>query len=185
MKGGDPDVPIVYRVKRLNVTNNFEAHSISANQYGQTIFSCQASYHRPEKSSLFHERAMPDAPPPDTLPSMEDNFQKLLQDPRLPEKSRQRISESLKTPFLIDVREVTPIDVFQPEKRPPDKKIWMKTKLSLENANINVHRCFAAFASDWGLASASLLPHAIHFGHPNLKVCDQFNCNCCKEIVYV
>jgi acyl-CoA thioesterase 8 len=171
LKGGDPEVPILYRVTRLNSTNNFETHSICANQYGQTIFSCQASYHRPEKSSLFHERTMPIAPNPETLSSQEDNMQKLLNDPRLPEKSRIRISESLKTPFLIDVRECTPIDVFKPEKRLPSKLVWMKTKHPLGECNVNLHRCFAAYASDWGLASASLLPHGLFFGHPKMKVC--------------
>lgn len=170
LKGGNPDLPILYRVRRLNTTNNFETHSISAKQQGQTIFSCQASYHRPEKSVLFHERTMPSAPHPDSLQSQEDFLLQLLNDPRLQEKSKIRISEALKTPFAIDVREVSPIDIFNPEKRPPTKLVWMKTRLDLSESNVNVHRCFAAFASDWGLASASLLPHGLFPSHPLIKV---------------
>lgn len=170
IKGGDPDLPMIYRVRRLNTTNNFETHSISAKQNGQTIFSCQASYHRPEKTTLFHERCMPTTTKPENLLSQEDLLKELLDDPRLPEKSRLLILESLKTPFAIDVREVSPINIFKPEKKTPKKFVWMKTRLSLDSADVNLHRCFAAFASDWGLASASLLPHGLYFGHPKLKV---------------
>lgn len=170
LKGGDPDKPILYRVQRINSTNNFENHSITARQNGQIIFSCQASYHRPEKSNLFHERSMPDAPPPDTLTSQETLLGNLVGDPRIPEQSQAAIKEALKTPFAIDVREVNPIDIFNPEKREPRKLVWMKTRIDLDPNDANLHRCYAAFASDWGLASASLLPHGLHFSHPKVKV---------------
>ena len=172
LKGGDPDLPILYRVRRLNTTNNFEMHSISAKQNGHTIFSCQASYHRPEKSHLFHERQIPVAPPPESLPSQEDLLLQMLDDPRLPEGNRKVIAQSLKTPFAIDVREVTPTDMFDPVKTAPSKLVWMKTKVPLGSTDVNLHRCYAAYASDWGLASASLLPHGLFFGHPGIKVRD-------------
>ena len=170
LKGGDPDMPILYRVRKVNSTNNFEMHSISAKQNGQIIFSCQASYHRPEKTTLFHERSMPDSPPPESLSSQETLLGNLLDDSRLPERSRDIIIEALKTPFAIDVREVKPIDLFKTEKREPRKLVWMKTRLDLDPNDANLHRCYAAFASDWGLAGASLLPHGLHFSHPKLKV---------------
>ena len=186
LKGGDPEMPILYRVKRLNTTNNFEMHSISAKQNGQIIFSCQASYHRREQYSLFHERPMSEAPDPETLPSQEDNLLGLLDDPRLPSNRRAVILESLKTPFAIDVREVTPLNYFKSEKRAPGKLVWMRTRLPLPPDDSNLHRCFAAFASDWGLGSASLLPHGIFFGHPQLKVSLKYtDCNSIWYLLYV
>jgi acyl-CoA thioesterase II len=171
LKGGDPSSPILYRVRRLSVTNNFEMHSISAKQQGQIIFSCAASYHRPEESALFHERDMPKAPDPETLPSQEDRLQQILTDPRLPQSAKESILKVLSTPFPIDVREVSPVDFFVSEKRPDARKlVWMKARVPLTGADTNMHRCLAAFASDWGLASASLLPHGIAFGNPKLKV---------------
>jgi acyl-CoA thioesterase 8 len=170
IKGGDPDVPIIYRVRRLNTTNNFEMHSISAKQNGQTIFHCQASYHRPEESPLFHERSMPSAPDPESLISQEDQLKAMLEDPRLPDSSRLLISERLKTPFAIDVRDVTPYNIFEPDSRPPNKLVWMRTRVPLEESDSSMQQCFAAFASDWGLAGASLLPHKLYFGHPKMKV---------------
>jgi acyl-CoA thioesterase II len=170
LKGGDPRTPILYRVRRLSVTNNFEMHHISGTQKGQIIFSLSASYHRKEKSELFHERAMPDAPDPNTLMSQEDRYRVLLEGPNLSDGVKQHILEFLKTPFPIDVREVDPLDLFHPKVTAPRKLVWMKANLSLDDADLNMHRCLAAFASDWGLASASLLPHGINFGTPGLKV---------------
>lgn len=145
-------------------------HLISARQNGETIFSCQASYHRKEEFSLFHERNMPIAPDPETLLSQELIFQKLLDDPRFPDNSRKNVIESLKTPFAVDIREVNPLNYFETEKREPRKLVWMKTRIPLPPDNSNLHRCFAAFASDFGLAAASLLPHGMYFSHPKLKV---------------
>ena len=170
LKGGDPSTPILYRVRRLSVTNNFEMHHISGTQQGQIIFSLSASYHRKEESELFHERSMPDAPDPNTLLSQEDRLKEIVEDPKLSERIKFHIMERLKTPFPIDVREVDPVDFFHPEPRPPRKLVWMRARVSLTDADLNMHRCLAAFASDWGLASASLLPHGISFGSPNLKV---------------
>jgi len=177
IKGGDPDVPIIYRVRRLNTTNNFEMHSISAKQNGQTIFHLQASYHRPEESPLFHERSMPEAPSPETLLSQEDQMEAWLKDPRLPDTSRALIAERLKTPFAIDVRDVVPYNIFEPEERAPNKLVWMRTRVPLDESDSNMQHCFAAFASDWGLAGASLLPHKLYFGHPKMKVSTSF-CAC-------
>lgn len=170
LKGGDPTTPILYRVRRLSVTNNFEMHHISGTQQGQIIFSLSASYHRKEESELFHERPMPAAPDPNTLMSQEDYLKVLVEDPNLSPSIKHHMLERLKTPFPIDVREVDPVDLFHPEKKKPRKLVWMRARANLENADLNMHRCIAAFASDWGLASASLLPHGISFGTPKLKV---------------
>ena len=173
LKGGNPETPIVYHVRRLSVTNNFENHNIVAKQLGQTIFSCSASYHRPEESTMFHEREMPDAPDPESIMNQEDRLQEALKDPRLSERRKQGILKYLETPFPIDCREVDPSCFFNPQKREPRRLFWMKARMPLSplsDAEPNMHRCVAAFNSDWGLCSTSLLPHAISAGHPDLKV---------------
>lgn len=170
LKGGNPDVPILYHVHRLSVTNNFEVHSITAKQEGNTIFNCTASYHRPEKASLFHERPMPDAPDPESLPNQEARLKEVVQDPRLPEKKKKAILKALETPFPLDCRVVNPTCFFNPEKENPRKLVWMKARIPMEGAEPNMHRCIAAFASDWGLCSTSLLPHGISIGSPDLKI---------------
>lgn len=170
LRGGVSNLPILYRVRKLNVTNNFEVHNISAKQGGSTIYSCQASYHRPEQSDLFHERAMPEAPPPDSLLSQLDILKNYLVDPRTPEVYKEYIRRSIATPFPIEMREVTPVDFFKPTKQPPRKLIWMRSRLPLAQSDSNAHRCLAAFASDWGLGSSSFLPHGITIASPQLKL---------------
>ena len=174
LKGGNPEVPILYHVQRLSVSNNFENHNIIAKQQGQVIFSCTASYHRPEESTLFHERPMPTAPVPETLMNQEDRLQEVLLDPRLPERKKQGIMKALETPFPIDCRVVDPDCFFNPSKQIPRKLVWMKARIPLSDAEPNMHRCVAAFNSDWGLCSTSLLPHGISIGSPDLKVSIRF-----------
>lgn len=174
LKHGNPDIPILYRVRKIAVSNNFENHNISAKQLGQTIFTLTANYHRPETSELFHERTMPEAPDPETLASQEEILERLVVDPRLPEKNKQLLVAALKTPFPIDVREVEPLDIFNPKPRPPRKLVWMKARIPETADSVpldtGMHRCLAAFASDWGLATASLLPYGIMPGSAKLKV---------------
>mmetsp|Transcript_29179 Transcript_29179/g.49265 ORF Transcript_29179/g.49265 Transcript_29179/m.49265 type:complete len:283 (+) Transcript_29179:47-895(+) len=170
LKGGNPEIPILYHVQRLSVTNNFENHNIIAKQQGQVIFSCTASYHRPEASTLFHERPMPTAPDPETLMNQEDRLEEVLADPRLPDGRKQRILKALETPFPIDCRVVNPDCFFNPSKQIPRKLVWMKARIPLSDAEPNMHRCVAAFNSDWGLCSTSLLPHGLTVGSPELKI---------------
>lgn len=91
-------------MKRLNVTNNFEVHSIEANQLGKTIFGCQASYQRKEESSLFHERTMPSAPGPETLLSQNDILEHALKDCKTPACTKEIIRAALNAPIPIDVK---------------------------------------------------------------------------------
>ncbi len=64
-----------------------------------------------------------------------------------------------------------PVDFFQPDKRPDGRKlVWMKALFPIREDDTNLHRCLAAFASDWGLGASSLLPHGITFPSHKLKV---------------
>jgi len=134
MRPGDPDIPIIYRVKRLNITNNFEVHAIEANQLGKTIFGCQASYQRMEDSSLFHERSMPDAPPPETLKSQHQLFQKYLQDPTIDIITKKMIENALESPIPIDVRHVDQQseNILELDKKAEARKlVWMKAMIPI------------------------------------------------------
>lgn len=169
MKAGNPQIPILYHVKKLNITNNFEVHNISANQSGETIFTCQASYQRPEKSILCHERKMPEAPDPETISTRVENLQRLIDDDRIPEQYKIMIQNSLKFPFPIDVREINPPNLLdKPKSRKPRKLVWMKALIEIDEHDTNLHNCLAAYASDWGLGNTSLLPHAIPFNQVKL-----------------
>ncbi len=170
MKGGDPTVPIIYKVEPLSSTNNFETHAVNAFQRGESIFNLQASYHRKEESMLNHQKEMPKAPKPETLKTSTELMKILLSDQRTPKDFVKMIEKSLDLPFPMEVRPVEHVDYFEPKAvNPPTKLIWMKAHNLPVDLNRHMHCCIAAFSSDWGIATTSLLPYGIAFPSNKLK----------------
>ncbi|MDP2093564.1 MAG: acyl-CoA thioesterase II [Hydrogenophaga sp.] len=67
LRAGDKAVPIVYEVDRVRDGASFTMRRVVAVQHGQPIFHLSASFHRHEPG-VTHQRAMPEAPPPEGLP---------------------------------------------------------------------------------------------------------------------
>ena len=65
---GDLDIPVVYFVDCLRDGKSFTTRNVTAIQHGRAIFTLSASFHRTE-TSLSHQAAMPDVPPPEELRS--------------------------------------------------------------------------------------------------------------------
>lgn len=61
---------------------------------------------------------MPEAPDPESLPSMTDIINSYLKDPRLQSPLKEMLQSAINTPFPIDVRYCTPINHFNPKKMP-------------------------------------------------------------------
>src|SRR5260370_14790987 len=71
LRPGDPSVPIVYEVDRIRDGKSFTTRRVVAIQHGEAIFNLQPSFHVVEEG-LDHQAGMPEAPPPESLPSPED-----------------------------------------------------------------------------------------------------------------
>ena len=70
LRPGDPAVPIVYDVDRIRDGRSFTTRRVVAIQHGQAIFNLAASFHVDEEG-FRHQAAMPDVPPPESLPAVE------------------------------------------------------------------------------------------------------------------
>src|SRR5215468_6470836 len=70
LRPGDPKVPIVYQVDRIRDGRTFTTRRVVAIQHGQAIFILSASF-QPTESGPDHQMAMPEAPPPESLPTTE------------------------------------------------------------------------------------------------------------------
>src|SRR6266513_5405451 len=82
---GDPKVPILYEVDRIRDGRSFTTRRVVAIQHGRAIFSMSVSFHN-EEAGLAHQAAMPDVPPPESLPSESEVGGEVLQ--HLPEAVR-------------------------------------------------------------------------------------------------
>ncbi|HSJ12850.1 MAG TPA: acyl-CoA thioesterase II [Longimicrobiales bacterium] len=158
---GDIAAPIVYFVDRLRDGKSFTTRRVTAIQHGRAIFNMSASFQVVEEGPS-HQFAMPEAPPPETLPS----------DLELVRARADAIPAALR-PVLtqdrpIDFRPIRPVDPFAPEKREPHRMLWFRANGSMPADTLS-HQAVLAYASDYGLLGAALLPHGLSVYDPALQ----------------
>jgi acyl-CoA thioesterase-2 len=159
---GDPTLPIIYTVDCIRDGKSFTTRRVVAIQKGRPIFSLAASFQKREEG-FEHQADMPDVPPPEDLKS-EVELSRLIQH-RIPEPIRSKIT----CDRAIEVRPVSPVNPFHPDKRNPYRYNWFRS-IGPVNADPSVHRYLLAYASDFGLATTALLPHAHTFFEPTMQV---------------
>src|SRR6202162_3966756 len=74
LRPGDPTVPIIYDVDRIRDGRSFTTRRVVAIQHGRAIFNLSASFHVAEPGPE-HQYAMPDAPDPESLPTMRERLE--------------------------------------------------------------------------------------------------------------
>jgi len=156
LRRGDMKAPIIYEVDRARDGGSFSNRRVVAIQHGRPIFNFAASFQEPEPG-LDHQAEMPQVPGPDGLKDFSDIEPALLQ--KIPEKMRRYLTD--KRPF--EFRPVEPVDLLEPECRPPQKHVWIRTVDSLPD-DPALHRSLLAYVSDYELLGTSALPHGLPFG---------------------
>src|ERR1700694_1759296 len=74
LRPGDPTVPIIYDVDRIRDGRSFTTRRVVAIQHGRAIFNLSASF-QGEEQGAEHQDPMPDAPDPETLPTMRERLE--------------------------------------------------------------------------------------------------------------
>lgn len=153
IRPGDPTIPVIYEVDRARDGGSFTTRRVVAIQHGRQIFNLAASFHKAE-DSWTHQHAMPDAPAPDTLETREALRNVAAQ--RLPEKARAQFTR----PSPIEVRDVAPLDMFDPGVASDSHAMWFRLKTPVDAAPW-VQHCLLAYASDMSLLSSGMRPHGL------------------------
>jgi len=152
---GDLSIPVVYFVDRLRDGRSFSTRRVTAIQHGKTIFTMSASFHRTEEG-LSHQSPMPDVPPPEALrPELEAIRE---HSHRIPEALRDIITQDRP----LDRRPVEVLDPFDPEPRAPIRHAWIRAVGAVDDEPLH-HQAVLAYASDYGILGAALLPHGRTF----------------------
>lgn len=152
---GDPQAPIVYEVERIRDGRSFATRRVVAVQHGRRIFNMAVSFHCPEVG-LDHHIPMPEAPGPEGLLSGPELYQQITD--RLPAERR----EALIAERPIELRPVQPRDLLNPERRPPQRQVWLRATGTLPD-DPALHQAMLAYASDFTLLGTALYPHGISF----------------------
>lgn len=162
MRPGDPAKPIIYQVDCIRDGKSFTTRRVVAIQKGQAIFSLSASFQIQEEG-FEHQDAPPEVPGPEGL---ESEIERAM---RVKDKIPVSIRDKILCVKPIEIRPVNPINPFAPTKEKPVRYTWFKTIHKMPD-DISVHKYLLAYASDFGLVSTSLYPHAHTFWDPDMQV---------------
>lgn len=166
---GNPNVDVIYYVKKTSERRSFVSRTVEAKQRGKTIFQCQASFARvqPGTMSEHQDLDMPDVPGPDECPSMHDLVHAI--EKRVPlDIVRDALNKTHALPVEMRFVDAVP-DLLDPNppKLPPRRRVWMRvTKVQADGLD----ECCSAYLSDHMLLVTALLPHGIQLGSPNLGI---------------
>jgi acyl-CoA thioesterase II len=158
---GDVETPIVYFVDRLRDGRSFTTRRITAIQNGEAIFNMAASFQVAEAGPE-HQSPMPDVPAPEELTSELELIRSVAD--RIPARLREIYTQDRP----LEVRPVDPLDPFAPERREAVKHLWIRASGAMDGAPLS-HQSVLAYASDYGLLGAALLPHGLTFQMPHLQ----------------
>jgi acyl-CoA thioesterase-2 len=165
LRPGDVRKPIVYDVDRIRDGGSFTTRRVVAIQSGQAIFTMAASFHKAE-DGYEHQDAMPDVPPPESVPTEQERFKQAVAAKLAPAQFVERFTRE--QPF--EMRPVEVIDhPIHPTPMPPRRLVWLKTTGRLPD-NPALHRYLLAYASDHGFLATSLFPHGVSFFTGEVRV---------------
>jgi acyl-CoA thioesterase-2 len=154
LRPGDPRVPIVYEVDRIRDGRSFATRRVVAIQHGKAIFNLSASFHALERGPE-HQDPMPDAPDPESLPSLAERIvghEDKFPEPMLEWIRRERPVETRSTrlPRWLDT---------EPGVRKPEQLVWFRANGLLPDDPM-LHDCVIAYASDLTLLDTAVMAHA-------------------------
>ncbi len=164
LRRGDFNAPIVYEVDRARDGNHFSTRRIVAIQHGAQIFNMSASFQAGE-TGLDHQLAMPDVPPPESLPTLQSYFQETSA--ALPDVVRKAYDR--KRPF--EFRPTERPSFLQPgTTAPPVKHTWLRAIAPVPEhpAGDALHRCLLAYVSDFNLLDTAMRPHGVSHATPHI-----------------
>jgi acyl-CoA thioesterase-2 len=163
LRSGDVQKPIVYDVDRIRDGGSFTTRRVVAIQNGKAIFNLAASF-QIDEGGFEHQDEMPEAPPPESLPTEQERSQRFAE--KLPKPLRDRALAE--RPF--EMRPVEPEDdPTHPAAKPPHRMVWLKTVGRLPD-DPALHRYLLAYASDHSLITTALLPHGVSWLTPGMQV---------------
>lgn len=151
LRPGDPSHPVLYTVDRIRDGRSFTTRRVVALQRGKAIFNMAVSFHRPE-AGYSHQHAMPDAPPPESLPTW---LQRVEEEQR---RNPDRVEKWVPRPRPIDVRHVELPTYMGGEPREGPSYVWLRVRRPLSD-DLFLHQCLLTYATDISLLDNMVLPH--------------------------
>ncbi|SLN40297.1 Acyl-CoA thioesterase 2 [Falsiruegeria litorea R37] len=153
IRPGDPSIPVIYSVDRARDGGSFTTRRVVAIQHGKQILNLSASFHVDDEG-WDYQHPMPQVDGPEKLETRESLRDRYID--RIPEQHR---AEFLR-PRPIEIREVAPRDLFEPEPTDDANHLWFRMAAAA-GADPQMQHILMAYASDMALLSSALRPHGL------------------------
>ena len=154
LRPGDPTVPILYEVDRIRDGRSFTTRRVVAIQHGRAIFNMQTSFHV-EEPGIEHERAMPQVPRPDVLPTLRERLAGI----------RGAVEDYDARAHPIEQRYIGELPWTDHSIREPIQQLWLRSDGNLPDDPL-LHAAVATYASDMSLFDTILAPQGISGDDP-------------------
>jgi acyl-CoA thioesterase-2 len=141
LRPGRVDRPVLLHVDRDRDGGSFSARHVRAVQDGEVIFSMVASFQEHQDSATFDAVPTRGGPDPSDLPARS-------------------------SPFLVEVREVTPTRIGDGQVRHSDS-LWVRASTPLPDDPL-VHACAVAYVSDLGSGFGQVEVPGLPAGGPSI-----------------
>jgi len=161
VRPGDPAKAIDFAVHRDSDGRSFSARRVAVTQGETLILNLSASFHQPEAGPE-QQFAMPDVPPPESLPAQDDVIAAAI--PDMPPHRYAFWNRDIG----IDFRAVEPFVTVAPPKVPPKRHFWLRLKQSIGGTQAE-HQRMLAYVSDLYLMHTGLLPLGIGWADHHLQ----------------
>ncbi len=162
LRPGDPGQPILYSVDRIRDGGSFTTRRVVASQRAGAIFSLAGSFQTPEPG-FDHQFAMPQVPPPESLPSEAELVERYLAD------APQGVRRYWQRKRPIELRPVDLTHYVSSEKLEPAQRIWFRATGPLPE-DPAIQEAALAYASDMTLLDTSLFAHGRAVFDPQIQV---------------
>ena len=160
---GRVDTSVNFKVECLRKGRSFATYRVDVIQDKKIIFTQDCSFQKPEKG-MEHQLAMPSPREPENLLSQLE-MTRMFQD-MFPESVREKYTADKP----LDMRQVEPINIFDPQKRDPKKHVWIKPIDSWQDQSLALKYALLAYSSDFNLLTTALLPHGVSVASKGIQV---------------
>jgi len=152
MRAGDASRPVLYEVDRIRDGRSFTTRRVVAIQDGEAIFSTAVSFHI-EEAGFEHAHSMPNVALPEELEDDTAVAARLAAE----HPDFSHLAARVR-PF--SMRSIFPVGSPQWQRNRFWNPVWIRFAGTVAADDQVLARCLLAYASDMGLVSTAVLPHA-------------------------